>query len=98
MPKKSIEQEIEEFVELLDCDHLIQFIADFMPLYELLNVDEAEDWLRDAVGEADTQNVRLVQIVYLMSKLAENHSGRLCRLNYQFKGLWKRMEKERNNA
>ncbi len=92
--KKNIEDEINEFLSHWDLDKMVQFIGDIFPILELYNVDETDDWLKDAVGPVDQINVRLIRTVYLVSRLAEFHSGLLCMLKVRYKDLWKRMEKE----
>ena len=92
MRKKTIEQEINEFFELWGEKELVDFFKDIFPLLELYNVDENDDWVKDAVGEEDTRNVRLIRTVYLLSKIADNHAGKLARTSAYFKNIWKRLE------
>ena len=73
---------------------MIAFLRDIIPLFELYDVEDENDWVKNAVGEEDERNVRLVRTVYLMSKIAEFHAGKLCSLKIHFKDLWQRMEKE----
>jgi len=89
---KTLESEIESFVESFGCKELQCFFRDVFPLFELYNIEEEDDWVKDIVGASDVQNVRLIRTVYLMSKIAENHAGRLCLMNLNFKNLWKRMQ------
>lgn len=70
------------------------FLRDIIPLFELYDVDEKDDWVVEAVGEEDAQNVRLIRTVYLVSRIAEFHAGKLVSVNIQFKDLFLRMEKE----
>lgn len=92
--KKTIEQEINECLEKWDCKQLCLFIRDVIPLLELYDVDEEEDWVRDQVGQDNLQNVRLIRTVYLLSKIAENHAGALCSFKAFYKNLHIRMEKQ----
>lgn len=94
MKKFNLETEINQFLEVWDLDMLSKFIEDTYPIFELYNVDEKNDWVRDTVGgdEENVRTVRLVRTVYLMSRIAEGFAGRLCVINSKFKGLWKRME------
>lgn len=98
MPKKTLEFEINEFFELWGEKELISFFADVFPLLELYNVDENDDWVRDAVGEDNTQNVRLIRTVYLLSKVADKHAGKLSRTNAYFKNIWQRIEKHNSES
>lgn len=95
MPKhKTIEDEINDFLEMWDCNQMQDFLRDIIPLFELYDVDENNDWVKDSVGEEDERNVRLIRTVYLVSRIAEFHAGKLCHINIEFKNLWKRLEKE----
>jgi hypothetical protein len=92
MGKKTIEQEINEFLEYFDCKKLTEFLSDIIPLFELYNVDEENDWVKNAVGEEAERNVRLIRTVYLMSRIAENHSGCLATIKANHKKIWQRLE------
>ena len=94
--KRTIEEELEKAVEYWDLKHLIDFLRDIMALYELYDVEEDSDWVKNEVGELNERNVRLIRTVYLISKIAENHSGALLGFKTKFPKLWQRMEK--NNA
>lgn len=94
--KKSIEQEINDFLDIWDCRALTTFLRDIIPLFELYDVEDEDDWVEKEVG-GDAENVRtvrLIRTVYLVSRIAEFHAGKLCTINIGFKQLWKRMEKQ----
>jgi hypothetical protein len=93
--KQNLEEEINHFLDRWDYKEQIQFLQDIVPLVELYNVDEDDDWVEKAVGGdiENVRNVRLIRTVYLISKLAEFHAGKLCMINIEFKNLWKRIEK-----
>lgn len=91
--KKTLEQEINEFLESWDCKQLTSFLRDIIPLFELYDVEDEDDWVKEAVGEENERNVRLIRTVYLVSKIAEFHAGKLCTIKINFKDLYKRMEK-----
>lgn len=92
---KTIEEEIDQFLQEWDCDQQMDFLRDIIPLFELYDVEDEDDWVRDAVGAENERNVRLIRTVYLVSKIAEMHSRKLCWINVKFKNLWKRMEKQK---
>lgn len=94
MKKQSIEEEIEAFLEKWDCKQLCDFLRDIIPLFELYDVEDESDWVKEAVGEENERNVRLIRTVYLVSRIAEFHAGILCSLKVNFKDLWKKLEKE----
>ncbi len=93
MSKKTIEQEINSFLEKWDSAQMCAFLRDIIPLFNLYDVNGEDDWLKDAVGELDERNVRLIRTVYLVSRIAEFHAGILCSIKMNFKDLWKKMEK-----
>ena len=92
MKKNKIEEEISEFLDEWDCKQLCSFLRDIIPLFELYDVEDEDDWVKEAVGEENEQNVRLIRTVYLISKIASSHAGKLASANVKFKELWKRME------
>lgn len=92
--KVTLEYEIVDFLHTWGSSHMRQLILDLYPLLQLYDVDEEDDWLKDVVGELDVDNVRLIRTVYILSRFAENHAGKLVELNVKFKKLWKKMEKE----
>lgn len=89
--KKDLNQEINEFLKEWDIDEMSRFLKNVIPLIE--NYDLDEDWLKDK-NEEDEINVRYIRTVYLLSRIADLHASKLCRLNVQFKNLWKRMENQ----
>jgi len=89
----SIEEELNGFLELWGGVEMTSFLEDIIPLMELFDVDETDDWVLDAVGPEHIHTIRIARSIYLISKIAENHSPRLCSLKVKFPGLWKRMEK-----
>ncbi len=96
MKPKTIESEINEFLDLWDCAALVSFLKDIIPLFELYDVEDEDDWVKNAVGEGDTRNVRLIRTVYLVSRIAEFHAGKLCTIKAKHPQLWKRLEKTAN--
>lgn len=92
--KKDLEQEINDFLDIWHADELNSFFRHIIPLFQLYNVDDENDWVREAVGEEDTRAVRIVQTVYLLSRIAEFHAGRFAETKLTHKKLYERMEKE----
>lgn len=94
--KKSLEEEINEFLNDWDFRSLTNFLRDIIPLFELYDVEDEDDWVEKAVG-GDAENVRtvrLIRTVYLVSRIAEFHAGKLCSINIKYKNIWKKMEKQ----
>ena len=92
--KKTLEEDINDFLILWDCQQLCDFLRDIAPVFELYNVADETDWLRDVVGEEDRRNVRLIRTVYLISRIAEFHTGKLLMTKTKFKDIFVRMEKQ----
>ena len=90
---KSIEQEINDFYDLWPVEKFSSFFQDIGEILELYDVDEDDDWVKNAIGkEEDASVIRLIRTAYLFSRLAENHSGTLARIKINHKDLWKRLE------
>lgn len=92
MAKKDIEEEIREFLQLWPAQQMIDFLRDIIPLFELFDVDDENDWVLEEVGEDNEQNVRLVRFIYLVSRIAEKHTGRLARVKSSHPKLCNRLE------
>lgn len=96
MPKKiTLETEINDFLEYFNGEKIISFLRDIIPLFELYDVEDENDWVETAVGSEDVANVRLIRTVYLMSKIAENHGAVLAWIKVNHKNIWERLENER---
>jgi len=90
---QTIQEEINQFLEYWDLETLVSFLRDIIPLLELYEVEEGNDWVKDAIGDEDETTIRLIRTVYLVSKIAENHAGKLASLKINFKDIYRRMEK-----
>lgn len=92
---KSFEDTLAEAFKFVDFSHFKLLIKDLVYIYELYDVDDEDNWLKDAVGEDDEINVRIIRTVYLLSRIAENHGSLLIAFKAKFPKLWERIE--RNN-
>ena len=92
---KTLEEEINLFLQEWTYEDQYSLFSDLIPLFELYNIENEVDWLEKEIGcdRKHAITVRLVRTVYLVSRIAALHSGRLCSINNQFKNLWHRMEK-----
>ena len=93
---RSIEEEIEKFLEIWDVKQIVSFLNDIIPLFTLYDVDENDDWLEKIVKKEDLNNVRLIRTVYLLSKIAENHSGKMSSIKIHHRNIHKRLEEIAN--
>lgn len=94
--KKTIEQQINEALEVWNCKQLCAFLRDIIPLFELYDVEDEEDWVKDAVGEENERNVRLIRTVYLISRIAEFHAGALVNFKVRFPNIYQKMENSKD--
>ena len=92
MAKKTLEDQINAFLEMWDVDRQVAFLKDILPLFELFDVEDEKDWVVEAVGEGNQVHFRLLRTVYIMSTIAEKHAGRLASIKVNFPELHKRME------
>ncbi len=68
------------------------FIRDTIPLFELYDADEEADWVEKKVGKENTQNVRIIRTIYLISEIAEMYAGKFCTIKMKCPKLWQKME------
>jgi hypothetical protein len=92
MAKKTLENEINEFLEVLDIQSLIALLECTIPLTELYDVEENSDWVENYVGKDEVSTIRMIRTVYLVSKLADRSGGKLATIQARFKNLWKKLE------
>lgn len=92
MKYKSIEDEINDFLKVLEEENTLDLLHQMFHVYDLYDVDADNDWVRECVGEDNLHNVRLIRTAYLLSKIADLHAGRLALIKIKFGGLWKRLE------
>jgi len=90
--KRTIKDDINDFLEVWDIKQQIAFLKDIIPLFELYDVDDVDDWVKEKVGEENAINVRLIRTVYLISKICDRHSGKLSYIKCKYNNLWKKME------
>jgi hypothetical protein len=93
MLKKTLEQEINEFLEVFDVKSLISFLECTIPLTELYDIEENADWVEEKVGKDQVSTIRMIRTVYLISKLAGTSGGKLAIVKAKFPNLWRRLEK-----
>ena len=93
--KKNIESDIEskvlEFFRDWGSHKLTAFLRDIIPLFEVFDVNDDEDWLSTDLTEEE-RNIRLIRTVYLISRIAENHASSLVNVKVKFKDLYRKME------
>lgn len=92
--KRTIEEDINRFLDIWDCKQMTSFLREIIPLFELYDVDDEDDWVEKKVGgdEENVRTVRLIRTVYLVSRICCFHAGKMCNIECNFKDLWKKME------
>lgn len=100
MSKKKVRKSVDEligecFLFLGETQMLGKFLKDAASLFELYHYEDDNDWVHAEVGgdQENVDNIRIVRTVYLMSKIASFHAGKLCSLSCTFPDLWKKIEK-----
>ena len=86
-------EEIGRILGIYNCDKFVQLIEDIYEIAVLYDVDASNDWVRDIVGEANTQSVRLARTAYLLSRLAHHHADSLKKVKRSAPGFFQRAEK-----
>ncbi len=89
--KKTVNDEINEFLEYWGSEGVVMFMEDVVPLLNMYSQDT--DYLSEEQCDNE-RNVRLVRTVYLLSIIAENHATKINYVNSKFMGLSKRIENQ----
>ena len=89
----NVEADMGKILAIYNCDKFIELLEDIYELVLLYNVDESDDWVKDAVGEQDTRSVRQIRTAYLLAKLAHHHADSLKRVKRVAPGLHQQLEK-----
>ncbi len=90
-PKKTLEDEINAFLQIWNNDDLLSLIKELSEIFELYDVSDDDDWIKLNSNE-DHATVRIVRTVYLISRIAELFSGKLCITKIQVPRLYERLE------
>lgn len=93
--KITLHEEINKFLQTWDVDAIYSFLRDLQPIFELYDVEnDEEDWVRLNTADGECDQIRLIRTVYLVSRLADFHAGKLATIKVLHKDLWLKMEKE----
>lgn len=90
----TIEKEVNSFLECVDSRFVWGLLKDVLPLIELYNITEEDDWVKECMEGVDTdiQQVRLASTVYHLSQIADRYGRKLMKLHLDYRGLYERME------
>jgi len=92
-PKKTTAEEISEAFYFFDFNQFKSMIYDFSSIYELYNMDDEDNWLKEECDQEHEINVRIIRTVYILSKISENYTGMLLGFKLKFPKLWEKLEK-----
>lgn len=85
--KKTIEQEINECIEVWGADEMISFIQDSAEFVNIYNVATEEE-----VQDLDKITLRSIRTVYYISYMAERYSAVMSKIRVMFPQLHERLE------
>lgn len=94
MPKKTVEEELNDFLDQWHAEDMIELFEEIIPLivaYQISTNEEGELKLPEDF-HSDKKGVMIAKTAYHMVRIAERFAGKLVGLKVQFKGLPKRME------
>ena len=91
--KRDIHTELVEFYETWRTSDIENFLRECICLFELYDVEDENDWVEKAVGKENEMNVRMIRTVYLLSRISDFFSGKMCKTNGTHPKLWQRLEK-----
>lgn len=92
MTKKTLEQELCEYLQLWNGKQMIAFLKDIIPLFNMFDTEDSSEWEEGTEAEEEALNVQIVRSAYLISRIADRHSGKLALMRVKHKDLWKRLE------
>lgn len=90
----TIEEEINSAINDWDYEQMKAFLREILPLIELFDVDEADDWLEIKVGgdKENVRTIRLVRTMYLIARIAHIHTPKLVSFRSKYPNLHLRMQ------
>lgn len=74
-------------------DQLTDLLRTTWELYDLYGRDEEGDWVEDAVGIENVDEVRLSRTAYILSSLADQNAKLFDKINKRYPGFYKLAEK-----
>lgn len=99
-PKKTMEDEINEFLQIWSVDDFMKFIEEIADVFSVYYMQDNEFDTFKGKAEEEIANLRVIKTVYLISRIAELYAGKLCITKMKLPRLYERMEqitKECNN-
>lgn len=91
--KTSLPDEAEGILQIFGPDRLFQLLRQVWELFELYDVDEADDWVVEKIGDRDARGVRLARTAYVLSVLASHHGKYFDKIQKKYPDFWREAEK-----
>ncbi len=85
--KKTVEQEINECLEVWGAEEMISFIHDSIDFVDIYNVSTEEE-----VNDQNKITLRSIRTVYHVSYMAEKYSALMSKIRVMFPRLYERLE------
>lgn len=91
--KNELGDAVNGILSIFGPDQLTEFLRTTWELYDLYGRDEEGDWVADAVGIENVDEVRLARTAYILSVLAEQNAKLFDKINKRFPGFHKQAER-----
>lgn len=90
---QKMEKEINEILNEWCYTPICDMIKDIGPLITLYSQESSEAIILKEMPPEDSTNITLIRTVYLLSKFAERHAGKLASLKCKYPAIGERIEK-----
>src|ERR1700722_16802691 len=91
MKIKTLETEVNDAINFWGIDKHTDFLEDILHILEIYGF-QTKEWI-DLPMEEEQITVRLIETIYMISKIADKHAGALASFKMTFPKLHERMEK-----
>lgn len=87
-----INKELDRFLDVCSIEEMFNIAKDAVPLVELHEMMEGYELIDDEEEKQEVSAQLFVRVIYLLSKFAHLHAGKLCVIKSVFPDLHKRLE------
>lgn len=92
MAKRTPEEEINAFLEIWGIDDLLKLIEELSLIFETYHIEDSDIPIFDGKTKEEIANIRIIRTVYLISRIAELYSGKLCITKIKVPRLYENLE------
>ena len=93
--KKTVEQEINEFFDLLCKNDISEMLSHMFEVFILYDVDKDDDWVKNSIeNKEESEQIRILRTVHLLSKMSDLYAGKFVLIKTKFPNLWLKMEEQ----